>query len=96
MTDITLRPETPDDHPAIDDIIERAFGPGRYAKSSERLREGNTPLAGMFRPARAAPHLSQLANRPISLAGLFAAGSSDGNGRINQRGVGIVSIRPSG
>ena len=47
MTDIAIRPETPDDHPAIDGIIERAFGPGRYAKSSERLREGNTPLSGV-------------------------------------------------
>ncbi|MDB5432048.1 MAG: N-acetyltransferase [Caulobacter sp.] len=47
MTDITLRPETPDDHPAIDQMIARAFGPGRYAKASERLREGNTPLAGI-------------------------------------------------
>lgn len=47
MTDITLRPEAPDDHPALDHMIDRAFGPGRYAKASERLREGNTPLAGV-------------------------------------------------
>jgi predicted N-acetyltransferase YhbS len=47
MTDIAIRPETPDDKTAIDAIIARAFGPGRYAKSSERLREGNTPLAGV-------------------------------------------------
>jgi predicted N-acetyltransferase YhbS len=47
MTDIAIRPETPDDHPAIDAIIARAFGPGRFVKVSERLREGNTPLAGV-------------------------------------------------
>lgn len=47
MTDISIRPEQPDDHPALDQLIDRAFGPGRYAKSSERLREGNAPLAGV-------------------------------------------------
>ena len=26
----------------VDALIERAFGPGRYAKTAERLREGNT------------------------------------------------------
>ena len=27
----------------IDALISRAFGPGRYVKTAERLREGNTP-----------------------------------------------------
>ena len=27
----------------IDALIAKAFGPGRYAKTAERLREGNTP-----------------------------------------------------
>lgn len=47
MTDISYRPETPDDAPLIDDLIDRAFGPGRYAKAAERLREGNRLLAGL-------------------------------------------------
>lgn len=38
-----LRNEEPDDAPAIEALVERAFGPGRYAKAAERLREGNTP-----------------------------------------------------
>ena len=29
---------------AVDTLIERAFGPGRYAKAAERLREHNRPL----------------------------------------------------
>lgn len=55
MTDFTLAPpeplasdaglvfalERPEDGPLVDDLIDRAFGPGRYAKSAERLREGN-------------------------------------------------------
>jgi predicted N-acetyltransferase YhbS len=36
---ITLQSERPQDGPAVDALIERAFGPGRYAKSSERVRE---------------------------------------------------------
>ena len=31
----------------IDALVERAFGPGRYAKVSERLREGNHKLADL-------------------------------------------------
>lgn len=37
--------ETPDMDAAVTALIDRVFGPGRFAKSSERLREGNTLLA---------------------------------------------------
>lgn len=37
--------ERPQDAPAVDALVEAAFGPGRYAKVSERVRE----FAG-FRP----------------------------------------------
>ena len=42
MTDlsITILPETADDAVAIEKLHERTFGPGRYAKSAYRLREG--------------------------------------------------------
>ncbi len=40
MTDLTILPETPDDAVAIERLHERTFGPGRYAKSAYRLREG--------------------------------------------------------
>jgi predicted N-acetyltransferase YhbS len=36
---LTLQLERPEDGPLVDALIERAFGPGRYAKSSERVRE---------------------------------------------------------
>jgi predicted N-acetyltransferase YhbS len=36
---LTLQFERPQDGPLVDALIERAFGPGRYAKSSERVRE---------------------------------------------------------
>ncbi len=41
-----LSEETPFDAPAAARVVERAFGPGRYAKTAERLREGATPIAG--------------------------------------------------
>lgn len=39
----TLRPQTAADQPAIDRLNARAFGPGRYARSAYRLREGVPP-----------------------------------------------------
>lgn len=42
MTDlsITILPETGDDALAIDRLHERTFGPGRYARTAYRIREG--------------------------------------------------------
>src|ERR1700754_3668177 len=42
MTDlsITILPETPDDALAIERLHERTFGPGRYARTAYRIREG--------------------------------------------------------
>ncbi|MEA2857583.1 MAG: hypothetical protein QOH98_1904, partial [Methylobacteriaceae bacterium] len=45
MADIPFdfAPLTPDDLTAIDRLDGRAFGPGRFAKSAYRLREGVDP-----------------------------------------------------
>ena len=42
MTDlsITILPETGDDAAAIERLHERTFGPGRYARTAFRIREG--------------------------------------------------------
>ncbi len=42
MTDlsITILPETADDAAAIERLHERTFGPGRYARTAFRIREG--------------------------------------------------------
>lgn len=37
---VTILPETADDTVAIDRLHERTFGPGRYARSAYRIREG--------------------------------------------------------
>ncbi|ATQ41770.1 GNAT family N-acetyltransferase [Caulobacter mirabilis] len=41
MSQISYRPETADDAPLIEALLERAFGPGRHAKAADRLRENN-------------------------------------------------------
>src|SRR5262245_6290047 len=38
---LTILTETPGDAAAIGRLLERTFGPGRYAKSAYRLREGS-------------------------------------------------------
>ena len=35
--------ERPEDGARVDALIDAAFGPGRFAKAAERLREGNLP-----------------------------------------------------
>ena len=37
---LTILPETPDDALAVERLHERTFGPGRYARSAFRIREG--------------------------------------------------------
>lgn len=41
VSQLVIAPEAPDEADAVMALVERAFGPGRYAKSAERLREGN-------------------------------------------------------
>lgn len=38
--------ETPDDAAAVEGLVLDAFGPGRFAKTAERLREGASVAAG--------------------------------------------------
>lgn len=45
MIDLAIRfsPQTPDDAEAIEKLEERAFGPGRFARTAYRLREDAAP-----------------------------------------------------
>jgi predicted N-acetyltransferase YhbS len=49
---LTILPETPDDAEAIERLHERTFGPGRYARSAYRLREGRGHLLALSYTAR--------------------------------------------
>lgn len=44
--ELTLEPEAPFDAITVDRLVADAFGPGRWAKTAERLREGSLPVAG--------------------------------------------------
>lgn len=42
-----IRPEEPGDSGAVESLVGRCFGPGRFAKSAFRLREGVKAVAGL-------------------------------------------------
>lgn len=44
---LTIRPEIASDDHAIEKLHERAFGPGRYARTAYRLREGKAHEANL-------------------------------------------------
>jgi predicted N-acetyltransferase YhbS len=43
-----IEAETPADAAGVEALIMAAFGPGRFAKTAERLREGSRPAAGFI------------------------------------------------
>jgi predicted N-acetyltransferase YhbS len=43
---LRIEPERPEDGATIDALVLAAFGPGRFAKTAERLRESGGPTAG--------------------------------------------------
>jgi predicted N-acetyltransferase YhbS len=50
VADIAAPPLTAErltDAPIVDAFIDAVFGPGRFVKTAERLREGNTPIPGL-------------------------------------------------
>src|ERR1700682_4158742 len=49
---LTILPETAEDAIAIDRLHERTFGPGRYARSAYRIREGRGHLLALSFTAR--------------------------------------------
>lgn len=52
-----IRPECAEDGPLVEHLNAVSFGPGRYAKSAYRLREGVDPVAGLSFVAVAGPDL---------------------------------------
>lgn len=44
---ITVLSEVPEDAPAIESLLDDAFGPRRHLKTAERLREGRSPATGL-------------------------------------------------
>jgi predicted N-acetyltransferase YhbS len=53
-----ILPEGPADGPAIDSLLDQAFGPHRRRKTVDRLRRGGTPLAELSIVARTGDRLA--------------------------------------
>lgn len=51
-TSFAIAPLSPEDNPAIETMLDQAFGLERRAKTSYRLREGNTAVDGLSLVAR--------------------------------------------
>lgn len=48
---ISIQPDSPEFDDAIDSLFDQGFGPGRFAKTAERLREGNIERYDLSRVA---------------------------------------------
>lgn len=67
---LTLALERLQDATPADLLVDRAFGPGRYAKAAERLREGNSPRLDLSVCAWEAGRLVGVARQwPITVDG---------------------------
>jgi predicted N-acetyltransferase YhbS len=44
---VTIRTEMPFDIDARENLLDRVWGPSRFQKTAERLREGREPSAGL-------------------------------------------------
>lgn len=72
--------ETPADHAEVDALIAAAFGPGRFVKTAERLRETSAPVLALSAVARQDGRLIgcsrlwpiHIGGRPALLLGPFA------------------------
>jgi predicted N-acetyltransferase YhbS len=87
--------ERPQDAPAVERLLMRAFGPGRYAKSAERLREGRAPILDLsfiaWSGGKAVGCVRQwpvwIGDRPAILLGPFAV---DPDWRSQGLGAGLI------
>jgi len=90
---LIIQSEQPQDGPHIDALIERAFGPGRYAKASERVREfadfapelsavawSGARILGCARMWRV-----RVGGRPVTFLGPFAVEQGERSAGFGQR-----------
>ena len=72
--DVTTRPVTAADLPAIEALHNSAFGPGRYARTAYRIRDGLPPFSALCRVAyRDGKLAAALRMAPITIGGVFGA-----------------------
>lgn len=47
LSELKIRPERSEDASVVEALIDAAFGPGRHAKTADRLREGRAPIGDL-------------------------------------------------
>lgn len=94
----TIRPERPEDAPLVDALNEAAFGPGRFAKSAYRLREGVSQVAELaFVAIEKAELRGSVRYWPVSIGGHAALmlGPLAVKASERGRGIGIMLMQHS-
>ena len=92
---LTIRAETVDDAEAIERLHERTFGPGRYAKTAYRIREGGPHALALSFTARIGTLLvGSVRLTPISVGGTPALllGPLTVEPPFRDRGIGFALI----
>jgi len=103
---LEIRPEHPEDGPKVEALTAASFGPGRFAKSAYRLRDGVDPVPGLgFVAVEAGALRGSIRFWPVAvgmeqslLLGPLAV-QSDQRGRgigINLMQTGIAAARAQG
>lgn len=68
--DLRFAAERPEDARAVEALIDHAFGPGRFVKTAERLREGNHPRLDLSFCAWRGTHMAGAVRQwPIRIGG---------------------------
>lgn len=91
-----IRPESPADDAAIAALNDAGFGPGRFAKSAYRLREGVAPVASLgFVAVKDGALLGSVRFWPISVGGHeeLLLGPLAVRGDQRGRGIGIALMQ---
>src|SRR5262245_8775589 len=100
MTDLSLNilPETADDAVQIDRLHERTFGPGRFARSAYRIREGVAHQLDLSFTARIGTLLvGSVRLSPITIGGAKALlmGPLTIEPPFRDRGIGLALMQKS-
>jgi predicted N-acetyltransferase YhbS len=93
-----LTTERPEDGPAIDALLDRAFGPDRQSKISYRYRQAAAPLCELSRVARADADgrlLGTIRYWPVAIGGHAALllGPIAVEPALKGRGIGVALMR---